>query len=790
MTQVPSINVSAGRKLEKNRLDFDCSTTANFGIVQPTMCREMVPHAKFKVKVESLIRLAGMPVPTFGRMYLKHKHVFVPYSDVCPQFKSFLSGQPYYVPTAGLPRIPQGMQAALKSSGSRDSFVYDSLVPFDSTVISRFLLANFADYTIYKKTTITKDSTGYEYKPFLIDEDFKSDHAQFQLAGLKIAWNAIFNPAASSTYYYFNERISISNVLLNRLRTFLPSAPSPTTEYDTILRNYGFNQRGVCRCGNWVVTCANDVNANDELFTFGADDNVTGLTQGGYVRTSVTSPEYIDIDNADYVSVFGDGTYCIAFRLKAVAKSVRTIMQGCGYQFTPNISSRDLDRTNWLKLLAFYKAWFNCFRPTRDLAFTDTPCYRLTKFFELPNLELYYKISDSDVYLFSDSYDLSDIYDFILDLGRDCYNYLPQDYFGISTIAPNQNMQANDAELKTYVGSLLGTPNENSLVISNSSPYVSVNGEINLPENILIALRGLKYVNKNTVAGRSIYDYFLSHYGIKIENDHDTEHVYEIGECTIPIQVSSIMSQADTADGSVGAQVGEYSGYGIGYSQEEQTFTFENQEAFGVWITLTCVMPKSGYYQGVLRENNNLKRLDFYTEEFDAAGYDVLARSEISADYPVSTSHWNPSAVGAFGENGLKGAFGFVPKYTHYKVGRNIVNGDLSLRSYKNDMAPYTLDRMLPYDGNWLFLNNGEVTYQRTFRPSYIPTFVFDEFRRIDPSDKLGQYNRIFYSTLNRDDHFIIHNVFNFTAWLPARSLSDSFETQEADVPTIKLEHS
>lgn len=299
MSNVPSINVSAGRKLEKNRLDFDCSTTANFGIVQPTMCREMVPHAKFKVKVESLIRLAGMPVPTFGRMYLKHKHVFVPYSDVCPQFKSFLSGQPYYVPTAGLSPDPSPVFGSiLKSSGSKDSFVYDSLVPFDSTVISRLILANFADYTIYKKTSVTENSKGYEYKPIIIDADYTSLDAQLQLADLKTAWDAIFFPSLNNTYYYYNEVLPLVSSIRQDFHKFMPSAPDLTTEYGTISRSYGFNQRGVCRCGNWYVSCPNTVEASDDsLFNFGADTAVTGLVQGGYVRTSVYSSEYIDIDN-------------------------------------------------------------------------------------------------------------------------------------------------------------------------------------------------------------------------------------------------------------------------------------------------------------------------------------------------------------------------------------------------------------------------------------------------------------------------------------------------------------
>ena len=93
---VPKIRVGlAASKREKHNLSFDCSTTANIGSVQPTMCREMIPNSKFKVKVSSLVRLASMPLPTFGRMSLRHYHAFVPYVDLWQPFDAMMSGQHY-----------------------------------------------------------------------------------------------------------------------------------------------------------------------------------------------------------------------------------------------------------------------------------------------------------------------------------------------------------------------------------------------------------------------------------------------------------------------------------------------------------------------------------------------------------------------------------------------------------------------------------------------------------------------------------------------------------------------
>ena len=93
---IPKIKVGlAAGKREKHNLSFDCSTTSNIGSVQPTMCREMAPNSKYKVKVSSLVRLASMPLPTFGRLSLRHYHTFVPYVDLYQPFDALLSGQHY-----------------------------------------------------------------------------------------------------------------------------------------------------------------------------------------------------------------------------------------------------------------------------------------------------------------------------------------------------------------------------------------------------------------------------------------------------------------------------------------------------------------------------------------------------------------------------------------------------------------------------------------------------------------------------------------------------------------------
>ena len=301
------------------------------------------------------------------------------------------------------------------------------------------------------------------------------------------------------------------------------------------------------------------------------------------------------------------------------------------------------------------------------------------------------------------------------------------------------------------------------------------------PLTMRLAQKMLTWANKNTVLGRSVRQYLKVHFGVDDTNPIDDGSVYRIGSSRTNIQISDVMSTAESDQG----YLGEYGGKGIGFGDSEK-FDFSTDK-FGVWLTLTCVVPESGYYQGYLKENRHLNRYQFFNPEFDAMGYQVLERGEVMDDYNCDGTNWNPAVTYK-----RTGAFGLVPRYSEYKVGRNIVNGDLSLIGLYNSMAPYTLDRRISGGGykNTAIDSDGNVS-RVIAEPNFVPSVVYDAFRRIDPTDHLGQYNRIFNYGGNDLDHFIIHNVFDVSCSAPMKSLSESFDTiSNDDDGTIDVTHS
>lgn len=741
---VPKIKVGLGAaKREKHNLSFDCSTTANIGSCQPTMCREMIPNSKFKVKVSSLVRLASMPLPTFGRMSLRHYHAFVPYVDLWQPFDAMMSGQHY-----------KGANTATFIPNSTPYFTMANIIPF---------IASYSDISIaplsaldnpYTIAVSNVDYDGNVYK-FGEDEDYPDVIAATKAAQahdlnlIKTAWDKVRLGSA-----IFGQAVASQNLFEYR----------PASGDDALSNEYG-----VLNLGAFSGYIRGNQSAENLKIAYPGVENPTI-----FVDTDQTVLNY---EGADLITKVDN--YYLLFKFKPFLKRLRTIFIGLGYQFSP-YSTVTLSA---LKLLAYYKTWFNLFSPIREKAFVDTDCYWIIK-----------KTSETNgVNIATGVGDVSRFRNFITSLAKECYYYLPMDYYSMSVVKPQQPMQDSDFEFNSGVrydarNISAGYAESTDNVHVRSSNYsqnanivgLEVSGGAMSPLTLKLAFQMLKWANKNTVIGRSIRQYLKVHFGVDDTNAIDDGGVYRIGSSRTNIQISDVMSTAESEQG----YLGEYGGKGIGYGDSE-TFDF-TADKFGVWITITCVVPESGYYQGYLKENRHLNRYQFFNPEFDALGYQALERGEVMDDYNCDSDTWNPAS-----DYSRTSAFGLVPRYSEYKVGRNIVNGDLSLIGLYNSMAPYTLDRRISGGAvQRRSLNNNNTVSLAVVKPAFVPSVVYDAFRRIDPTDHLGQYNRIFNYGGNDLDHFIIHNVFDVVVHAPMKSLTNSFDSVDEGERTIDVTHS
>lgn len=98
--------ISVGVKTKKytHHIPFDNNTTMQFGVIQPLFHQFLNANDRLSSDVRQLVRLAPLPVPTFGRMHLENNFKFVKMSDIYPAYEAYLAHQ--FVNTSHSQYIP------------------------------------------------------------------------------------------------------------------------------------------------------------------------------------------------------------------------------------------------------------------------------------------------------------------------------------------------------------------------------------------------------------------------------------------------------------------------------------------------------------------------------------------------------------------------------------------------------------------------------------------------------------------------------------------------------------
>lgn len=293
------------------------------------------------------------------------------------------------------------------------------------------------------------------------------------------------------------------------------------------------------------------------------------------------------------------------------------------------------------------------------------------------------------------------------------------------------------------------------------------------------------WVNKNTLIGGRIAEYMRVHFGSDVLEDHKSNF---IGNSNINVNISDVMSNSDThTQTNDGRRLGEYGGKGVGFGSSNDLHF--KADVFGYWITLATIVPDSTFFQGLDANLLHTTPQTFFTPTYDAVGFQVTPRACFVGDSSVEST-----LSGKDYDN--HASVGYIPRYTEYKVAQNVLNGDVTLRSTKNAMLPYTLDKYISDDEVTGKINasGGYSEYYLLPNRNSVPA-ASTEWRYIGKYGWLSNFNRIFYlneetnvwedydyeEDRNRTDNFVVHNIMNIKMLQPMLQVSDSFETESND---------
>lgn len=452
----------------------------------------------------------------------------------------------------------------------------------------------------------------------------------------------------------------------------------------------------------------------------------------------------------------------LSFRFPDRIKRLRKQLIGLGY----SLMLDDDTPVSLAPMLAYYKAYFDTFGLTRTRPFESTNCYSLIKKVEsynyaydismLANQPLNYNPVNTFTYFYNFVYDFCSLF------YTDANNFLAahREKPNNDTFMPlgGSNFLEANGNLTNELQGMNSNRSQPSVVSRSLGSEFSA-GFTQLSLDVL--KRVTRFVAKDSAIGYRISDWVRVHYGADVVNTLFEQSNF-VSESTTPIDISDVFSTSDTADVGTeekGEYLGAYAGKGIGFNKNGFSF---HARCHGYLFMFSVIVPQIRDFVG---SDPTLYAVDLDSipvPDFDALGMELTPRGAVVGDNCIC-SH----------DEFTNASFGFVPRYSGFKVKKDVVNGDMYCGYYKRDLQPYYLNR-IPYN-NYLNDNKG---LSRRMSPN-----ASTSWQVLNGNTSVGNYNRLFYDEgkpfddFGSPDNFIVQTVFDFKVKNFLKPISESYET-------------
>lgn len=803
MAQTSKIGaVSLGSSNQRrNKFDYThtVTTTHGFTEVQPEFFRFMQTAGRMKLRTQTEVRVAPVNVPTFGIIDKRYWHYFFPLEELTTRASELYSttmgsggnlGQIFY--TEKFPNMPVCCL---------------SLLPFYGAHCTVWMCSNgwvgnkIAEYKLYTNntTTLIPNKT-----PSAIISRLRA------LGYLVYDQNRVFD--------------GYSGFSFNFDKVFGSDFVYPLNDGDKRI----------------------NIPLNNGLEAHFLDSRVAGSSTTAYNYGGIDeSPVYLGKDKADYVitkeidvSDNQDGSDVVrvafAFRFSDFGRRLRKIYKGLGWQI--DITNHEL--TNLLPLFGYYATYWMLFKPELYVNFQSSCCKRLMEIYDSTAFTDYRWAFDKTPNLgphFSDNSEtivqLSYLWDYFVKELADCFTTDSQDFFSAhteTTAVPTGAVNSGNATPLwqsgyqnrgfTSVGGFNGTGLAGGTVPDvDGSPatdpltgFVSVDnhaflGRIYSGQVDLEMLKRLYAVtNRQTILGQRVRELLANQgYGKWMEKNKP----YFIGSSHVEIHINDVPSSADTYNKATdeGKNLGEWGANGSGFGASK-TFKYETNTV-GFWFTLSAVVPRSGFAQGIDPNLMVISKNTGYNQEYDGVGYEANRKYLMCGSLPWVDVTEHPNSP-------LTEVFGLAPNMSRFKMITNKMNGDVDLGSEQNRYRSYILDKLIDVNDHRVtttLQNTGNVQtectsavctllfgadelpacgtpWRFTYRYPYLGhlerIFTQNSSNPIGYDEIFGFLNgvdfRSFYDFFHRSsDGFLSFSVFYFSTEEPKKQIADSYETKD-----------
>lgn len=356
-----------------------------------------------------------------------------------------------------------------------------------------------------------------------------------------------------------------------------------------------------------------------------------------------------------------------SIKLTPRGRAFYSLLLSLGYNFRfDSFTDGDLDKREYsaLPIMAYIKVWLDWYVPSR-FYFTDKTVSALQALVT-PNKARFITTN------------------LFISISKALCVFFTEDYFSNCLTSPfGDNMPAVAPVINTK--SLDGSVTSVSVDSLDSGSVVqSVDSDTTSSFNAL-SIKSLGAIqamlNRNAIVNQKLKDYIKITFGL--EPNLDTFNMsHYLGSSIDQLMVGDVMSNADTlnADGTSGALLGQYAGKGLGSSNGK--FTCHSNE-FGLFLVLQDICPRPFYFQGVHTEHTAKDRYDFFDPTFDGVITEAVPYSRLD------NTCRNDKLLSPFSDS----IFGYMPAYSDYKVGYDILSGNFRMDSINAGLDSWYLAR-------------------------------------------------------------------------------------------------
>lgn len=204
------------------------------------------------------------------------------------------------------------------------------------------------------------------------------------------------------------------------------------------------------------------------------------------------------------------------------------------------------------------------------------------------------------------------------------------------------------------------------------------------------------WLETNARSGYRYVDQILSHYGTRVP-DYRLQRAEYLGGGRQPVQISEVLSTADTAS----VPVGDMAGHGISVGKSNR-FTYRCQE-HGYVISILSIVPRTAYMQGIPKMWLRQDKFDWAFPEFAHMGEQVISSKEVFYSFDAADDSANDAD------------FGYVPRYAEYKFMQDRVAGD-----FRDDLLFWHLSRKFTarpsLDSDFVTMREHDTAQEETYR--------------------------------------------------------------------------